>query len=131
MIHSSMEVTDLSWELVNDRPIWVQLIEQLTRRIVSGEYPPGARVPSVRDLAAEAGVNPNTMQRALSGLEERGLLVAQRNIGRFVTQDAALIVRMRQELAEQELAVFKRRMRLLGYQNQEILEFVSAKGEKA
>ncbi len=126
-----MEVTDLSWELVNDRPIWVQLIEQLTRRIVSGEYPPGARVPSVRDLAAEAGVNPNTMQRALSGLEERGLLVAQRNIGRFVTQDAALIVRMRQELAEQELAVFKRRMRLLGYQDQEILEFVSAKGEKA
>ena len=126
-----MEVTDLSWELVNDRPIWVQLIEQLTRRIVSGEYPPGARVPSVRDLAAEAGVNPNTMQRALSGLEERGLLVAQRNIGRFVTQDAALIVRMRQELAEQELAVFKRRIRLLGYQDQEILEFVSAKGEKA
>ena len=126
-----MEVTDLSWELVNDRPIWVQLIEQLTRRIVSGEYPPGARVPSVRDLAAEAGVNPNTMQRALSGLEERGLLVAQRNIGRFVTQDAALIVRMRQELAEQELAVFKRRMRLLGYQDQEILEFVSEKGEKA
>ncbi len=131
MIHSSVEVTDLSWELVNDRPIWVQLIEQLTRRIVSGEYPPGARVPSVRDLAAEAGVNPNTMQRALSGLEERGLLVAQRSIGRFVTQDAALIVRMRQELAEQELAVFKRRMRLLGYQDQEILEFVSAKGEKA
>ena len=126
-----MEVTDLSWELVNDRPIWVQLIEQLTRRIVSGEYPPGARVPSVRDLAAEAGVNPNTMQRALSGLEERGLLVAQRSIGRFVTQDAALIVQMRQELAEQELAVFKRRMRLLGYQDQEILEFVSAKGEKA
>ena len=126
-----MEVTDLSCELVNDRPIWVQLIEQLTRRIVSGEYPPGARVPSVRDLAAEAGVNPNTMQRALSGLEERGLLVAQRSIGRFVTQDAALIVRMRQELAEQELAVFKRRMRLLGYQDQEILEFVSAKGEKA
>ena len=126
-----MEVTDLSWELVNDRPIWVQLIEQLTRRIVSGEYPPGARVPSVRDLAAEAGVNPNTMQRALSGLEERGLLVAQRSIGRFVTQDAALIVRMRQELAEQELAVFKRRMRLLGYQDQEILEFVSTKGEKA
>ena len=126
-----MEVTDLSWELVNDRPIWVQLIEQLTRRIVSGEYPPGARVPSVRDLAAEAGVNPNAMQRALSGLEERGLLVAQRSIGRFVTQDAALIVRMRQELAEQELAVFKRRMRLLGYQDQEILEFVSAKGEKA
>ena len=126
-----MEVTDLSWELVNDRPIWVQLIEQLTRRIVSGEYPPGARVPSVRDLAAEAGVNPNTMQRALSGLEERGLLVAQRSIGRFVTQDAALIVRMRQELAEQELAVFKRRMRLLGYQDQDILEFVSAKGEKA
>ena len=116
----------MSWELVNDRPIWVQLIEQLTQRIVSG-----ARVPSVRDLAAEAGVNPNTMQRALSGLEERGLLVAQRSIGRFVTQDAALIVRMRQELAEQELAVFKRRMRLLGYQDQEILEFVSAKGEKA
>ena len=80
----------MSWELVNDRPIWVQLIEQLTRRIVSGEYPPGARVPSVRDLAAEAGVNPNTMQRALSGLEERGLLVAQRSIGAFIVFDMSM-----------------------------------------
>ena len=121
----------MDFQLDNNLPIWPQLLARMTERILTRQYPPGSKLPSVRELALEAGVNPNTMQRALSGLEERGLLVAQRSIGRFVTQDAALIVRMRQELAEQELAVFKRRMRLLGYQDQEILEFVSAKGEKA
>lgn len=121
----------MNWNIRNDAPVYTQLVDQIARAIILGQFPPGGRLPSVREFAADAGVNPNTMQRALSGLEERGLLVAQRSIGRFVTQDAALIVRMRQELAEQELAVFKRRMRLLGYQDQEILEFVSAKGEKA
>ena len=121
----------MEWQFDSNMPIYTQLVYQIKFAIVSGELSPGEKMAGVRDLAADAGVNPNTMQRALSGLEERGLLVAQRSIGRFVTQDAALIVRMRQELAEQELAVFKRRMRLLGYQDQEILEFVSAKGEKA
>ena len=64
----------MTWELKNDRPIYAQLIEQIKLRIISGFYRPGERLPSVRDMAAEAAVNPNTMQRALSELERDGLL---------------------------------------------------------
>ena len=60
----------MEWEILDDRPIWQQLRRQLTLRIVAGIYPMGSRLPSVRDLAAEAGVNPNTMQRALAALGE-------------------------------------------------------------
>ena len=59
----------MDFELQSSRPIWLQLAEQLGRRIVTGAYPPGSRFPTVRDLAAEAGVNPNTMQRALGVTE--------------------------------------------------------------
>ena len=77
----------MEWKMDGSRPIWIQLYEQLTRRIVSGQYPVGTRVPSVRELAAEAGVNPNTMQRAMAYLEERGLVVGNRTQGRVVTED--------------------------------------------
>ena len=68
----------MDWILADDRPIFQQLYEQLARRIVAGFYPPGSRLPSVRDLAAEAGVNPNTMQRALAQLEQTGLAESNR-----------------------------------------------------
>ena len=77
----------MSWKLSTDRQIWLQLEEILTQRVVSGQYPPGVRIPSVRDLAAEAGVNPNTMQRALSALESGGLIFSERTTGRFVTNN--------------------------------------------
>jgi len=60
----------MDWRFTDDRPIWLQLTEQLTRRIITGVYPPGSRLPPVRELAAQAGVNPNTMQRALAQLEQ-------------------------------------------------------------
>ena len=78
----------MGWNLKSDRPIYAQLIEQIELMIVSGMYPPGAKLPSVRDLAADAAVNPNTMQRALSQLETDGLLYTQRTSGRYVTEDA-------------------------------------------
>ena len=67
----------MEWNLSGDRPIWLQLSQQLARRILVGAYPPGSRLPSVRELAAEAGVNPNTMQRALAQLEQDGLAERQ------------------------------------------------------
>ena len=73
------------------QPIWLQLVREFTRRIATGDWPAGHRVPSVRDLAAELGVNPNTVQRALAELERTRLAVAERTAGRFVTTDAALI----------------------------------------
>ena len=77
----------MDWKFSDDRPIWLQLSEQLARRIVTGTYPPGSKLPSVRELAAEAGVNPNTMQRALAQLEQDGLAKADRTAGRTVTGD--------------------------------------------
>ena len=75
----------MTWNLTGDRPIWLQLMERLQLGIVTGEYQAGERLPSVRELAAEAAVNPNTMQKALTELERSGLLYAQRTAGRFVT----------------------------------------------
>ena len=80
----------------------------------------GVKLPSVRELAAEAGVNPNTMQRALAALEESGLVSAQRNTGRYVTQDEACIRETRRSLAQAEIDAFCARMRQLGYTQEEI-----------
>lgn len=82
-----------------NRAIWAQLLDEWVRRIVVGAWAPGERVPSVRDLASELGVNPNTVQRSLSELEATGLAVTQRTTGRFVTEDAALIEQRRRDLA--------------------------------
>ncbi len=119
----------MPWELKTDRQIWLQLADTLTEQIVSGQYPPGVRIPSVRDLAAEAGVNPNTMQRALAYLEESGLVSAQRNSGRYVTEDADLIGFTRRKLALSELEKFYEKMNQLGFSEQEITELCKKKEE--
>lgn len=119
----------MEWELRNDSPIWLQLVELLTRRIVSAHYPAGTRMPSVRDLAAEFGVNPNTMQRALSALEDGGLVEAQRSSGRFVTQDAERIAQRRNDLAQSELEAFLERMAQLGYGREDTVQLLNAKGD--
>lgn len=111
----------MGWQLDKDRPIYIQLVEELQSRIVSGRYPPGSKVASVRDLAAEAAVNPNTMQRALAELEQNGLLRAERTSGRFVTEDAALIASVRKELAREKIGAFVRDMSVLGYQKKDII----------
>ena len=119
----------MPWELRSDRQIWLQLTDILTERIVSGQYPPGVRIPSVRDLAADAGVNPNTMQRALAYLEDSGLVSAQRNSGRYVTEDADLIGFTRRKLALSELEKFYEKMNQLGFSEQEITELCKKKEE--
>ena len=89
----------MKWQFSNDAPIYTQLIEQIQVGIVAGAFPPGERLPSVRDLATEAGVNPNTMQRALAELERDGLVFSQRTAGRFVTEDKTMIERAKRGLA--------------------------------
>ena len=83
----------------DSRPIWIQLVDDFRMRIVTGIWPTGTRIPSVRDLATQAGVNPNTVQRALAELDRSGLTVAERTAGRFVTADAAVLDAVRRELA--------------------------------
>lgn len=71
----------MSWNLDSSRPIYAQIIEKVSLDIVSGKYQPGDKLPSVRDLAAQAGVNPNTMQKALSELERENLFIPQEQAG--------------------------------------------------
>ncbi len=118
------------WKLTDDRPIWIQLVDQLTLRIVSGVYASGAAVPTVRALASEAGVNPNTMQRALAELESRGLVETRRTAGRIVTEDQSLIHSVREELAFARMDEFLASMRALGYTDKQIHELLAAWDKK-
>ena len=111
----------MEWRLAADAPIYSQLAEQMRLRIVSGEYTPGERLPPVRELALSAGVNPNTMQRAMTELEREGLVFPQRTAGRFVTEDAELIAQARREIARVKAEAFLEAMRSLGYTSGEIL----------
>ena len=111
----------MEWQIAAGRPVYIQLVEQLERAVVTGVYPPGERVPAVRDLAAQAQVNPNTMQRALAEMESRGLLVTQRTSGRTVTSDTTLIAKTRQALAASLAQDFLAQAKALGLTREEIL----------
>lgn len=114
------------WELTNDRPLYIQLTEQLKLLILSGEYEAGQPFPSVRELALSANVNPNTMQRALSELERAGLLINERTSGRRITNDASMIQSMREELAIDKLCQLKKELISLGFESDESLDFISS-----
>lgn len=111
-------------------PIYLQLIESIKRRIVSGELLPGQRLPSVRDLAQTYAVNPNTAQRALSELEREGLVYSERTAGRFITNDGELIEMTRTELAGAQIESFIQQMRNLGFTKQQLLEKLEERLEK-
>ena len=112
----------MEWKFDNKLPIYTQLVEQMRIRIVTGYYPPGSRLSSVRELAAEAGVNPNTMQRALAGLDMAGLTVTNRTMGRIVTEDRAVLEGMRSALAEGIIQQFYESAAELGYTKEQALE---------
>ena len=120
----------MEWYFNSDAPIYSQLVEQMTLRIVTAVYMPGQRMPSVRDLAVEAGVNPNTMQRALGELERNGLVFSQRTSGRFVTEDIKMIEDAKRTLASRQIQTFLRAMDQLGYQPGEIIALVKTAQEK-
>ncbi len=117
----------MAWDLDTDRPIYAQLVERIQMQIVSGQYSPGDKLPSVRDLAAVAAVNPNTMQKAFAELERSGLIVTQRTNGRTVTGDAQRIREIRHELAKEQVDLFLTRMKELGYTEEETVELIHVK----
>ncbi|MDD6715005.1 MAG: GntR family transcriptional regulator [Firmicutes bacterium] len=116
----------MKWEFKNGIPIYLQIIDQIKRQIVSGELAPGSRIPAVRDLAQEAGVNPNTMQRALTQLEQEGLLYTQRTSGRFVTQEEEIMKQTRIQLSDEYIAELFKHLQELGLSRDDIVEAVSA-----
>jgi len=111
----------MATDFTSGAPIYLQLIDEMHRLVIAGEWPPGSKVPPVRDLALRFSVNPNTMQRALAEMERGGLMQAERTSGRFVTQDKELIAAMKHELAVKELSAFLARMKQMGYTLPEII----------
>ena len=110
----------MEWNFKNGIPIYTQIIDEMTMRIASGEYAPGDKLPSVRDMAMEAGVNPNTMQRALSELERRGLVYSERTSGRFVTKEESVLRELHAELAKKYFDELGEKLRKLGMGDDEI-----------
>ena len=114
----------MEWLLRSDLPIYSQLVEQIKLAIASGAFAPGERLASVRDLAAQAGVNPNTMQRALAQLEQDGLARADRTAGRQVTQDAAVLEAVRSREAQTVIRQYFEAMSALGYSRERAAELL-------
>jgi len=115
----------MPWELKSDRPIYTQLIDQIKLMIFSGAYPPGSRLPSVRDMAKEAAVNPNTMQRALAKLEEDSLIITHRTSGRSITEDTRMVELAKNKLAQEQISEFLEKMQLMGFEQKEILTIIN------
>lgn len=105
----------------NDRPIYIQLVEQLELYIISGQFSPGDRLPSVRDFAMQAQVNPNTMQKALQELEDKRLIITERTNGKFVTDDEKYIAKQHAKLAQQKSQKFYTEMQELGLSHAKII----------
>ena len=122
----------MAWNLNSDRPIFIQIVERIEMDIISGKYKPGDKLPSVRDLAAEAAVNPNTMQKAFTELERTGLVLSQRTTGRFITEDTSMIDELKSTLAKDKITELLSFMQQLGFQENEILAMIgqTMKGEK-
>lgn len=122
----------MEWNLDDSRPIWPQIKDYLMRCIVAGKYPMGEPFPTVRELAEDAKVNRNTMQRALSELENEGLVITNRTSGRVVTTDNELVVSIRKNIAKNNIDHFLQEMKVLGFTADEasrmVLEAVSDHG---
>jgi DNA-binding transcriptional regulator YhcF (GntR family) len=120
----------LAWQFNSNRPIYQQIVDEIELRILNGTYEMGMRLPSVRDLAVLAAVNPNTMQRALAELEEMGLVSTQRNTGRTVTTDDSAVSRARDTKASLLAETFLMQMKALGLSRKEVLERLAKEEDK-
>lgn len=116
----------MSWNFTDNRPIYTQLVEQIQLKILSGEYPAGKKLQSIRDLAAEAAVNPNTMQRALTELEQSGLVYTQRTSGRFITDDQEKITQIRQTYVKKSVLECIEQLKSLGYTTDQMINLMTA-----
>lgn len=112
----------------NERPIYIQLVEKLRMQIASGELKQGGRIPSVRELALTARVNPNTMQKALVELENEGLVYTERTNGKFVTTNKELIDNVKEELAQEIVKKYLEDMKSIGISNSEAITYLQKLG---
>jgi len=121
----------MAWILDDSRPIYLQLVDIIKTAIVAGIYTPGDKLPSVRDLAMEASVNPNTMQKALTELERIGLVYAQRTSGRFITEDTFKITEIKEQLASEQIRLFLKKMEQLSFTKEDIQRLLEREWKEA
>lgn len=111
----------MDWKFSDELPIYQQIMDGIKQRIATGEWLPGQKLPAVRELAVDAGVNPNTMQKALAELEREGLLYTKRTAGRFVTEQKEVTEGLQEEMVRQQVEEFLTGMKRLGYSISDII----------
>ena len=114
----------MAWNFSADKLIYIQIADRIIMSIISGEYAPGAQIPSVRQLALEAAVNPNTVQHAFTELENEGVIISKGTVGRYVTEDEKIIEKCRKKTAEQTIKAFAQSIQPLGLQKSEIIKML-------
>ena len=119
----------MAWQFHGQSPVYHQIIRHIRADVLSGRYPPNSQIPPVRQLAVEAGVNPNTMQRALSALESEGLLISRGTVGRFVTSDSATLARTRQAARMDALAQLAADAREAGITLEDLIAYIRTEGD--
>ncbi len=120
----------MQWKFEGSSPVYLQIMAQIRRAVLMGEYPPGSRIPAVRELAAQARVNPNTMQRALMTLEQEKLLISCGTTGRFVTDDRQILEAMRHDQVAAVVKHCATQLKAMGLSMQEAGALLLALEEK-
>lgn len=117
-------------EFDNDRPIYIQLVEQLKKMIISSEYYPGSKLPSIRDISSQFKINPNTVQKALQELENDKLIYTERTNGKYVTKDTKLINKIKENIALESTKKYINDMKQIGMNKKEIITFIDREDDK-
>ena len=114
----------MAWSFGSDRPVYLQIAERIKKSVLCGAYPPGGQIPSVRQLALEAAVNPNTVQHAFTELENEGIILSRGTQGRYVTEDTGVIETCRKAMAQQYVLIFLRDIGQLGISPEQALSMI-------
>ncbi len=114
----------MAWKFSSDKPVYLQISDRIVKRVLSGEYSVGEQIPTVRQIALEAAVNPNTVQHAFSELENEGLIISKGTLGRFVTEDIDVVTACRRKMAEQLACEFVKNMEELSITKEETINLI-------
>lgn len=114
----------MAWKFSSDKPVYLQIADRIVKKVLSGEYKAGEQIPSVRQIALEAAVNPNTVQHAFAELENEGLIISKGTLGRFVTEDEQIVAMCRHKMAEQLVREFSKNMKHLSISREDAIKMI-------
>lgn len=114
----------MAWSFSEGKAVYLQIAERITVSILSGKYLPSEQLPSVRQLALEAAVNPNTVQHAFCELEDEGIIVSKGTQGRFVTEETQVIENCRKNFVKKLFEDFVSKSKELSVTREELLSIV-------